>query len=109
MQVLENFRPETFRGMAFFEAAEKLPELSMSLLVFLMRRAPETFHALFLKLEMHIGVGFEKIDELDQQFAFLGGGIGARQHPFQMIDVIHQHLVVLINGAGTRRVRFIPK
>ena len=76
MQRPESVRPETLGLAAFFESLEKHPEHFVGLLVFGMHRAAVVFRALFLKPEMLFGVGFEKIDQLDQEFAGLPGRIG---------------------------------
>jgi len=71
--------------------------------------APVSFHALLFKLEMGVGVGFQKINQVEQELAFRPGGIGFGQHPLKMINIVDQHPVLLIQLAGASREAFIPK
>ena len=87
MHAPEDFRPETLRLGAFLEALEKHHEHFVGLFVFHVGRAPVTFHALLLELGMLFRAGFEKIDQPDQEFAFLAGRIGIGQHAPEVIDV----------------------
>jgi hypothetical protein len=108
MQPHNNFVAETFRPVARFEVAEKVPEPFMGLFVDGMGGAPVTFHALLLKLKMRFRVGFKKINQMDQEIAFLPGWIGDAQHLLQMIDVVDQHPVLKINLVRAGRKLFSP-
>ena len=69
MQRPDSVRSETLGLAAFFESLEKHPKHFVGLLVFGMHRAAMAFRTLFFKPEMLFGLGFEKIDQVDQEFA----------------------------------------
>lgn len=109
VQVLEIFLPYPDCFAAFVEIVDEHHELSVRLLVTGMRRAPVTLHALFLQLEMCPGVGFQEIDQMDQEFKFRLGRVGVDQHSSQMIDVVDQDPMLLIQRIGTGRKSFVPE
>jgi len=108
MQGPEGMRPETLGFALYFELMEKHPELFVGLFVFCMGRAQVAFHALLLKPEVLFGVRLKEIGQMDQEFAFLPGRIGAGQHALKMIDIVNQHPVLVVNLFGTGLEPFIP-
>jgi hypothetical protein len=56
--------------------AEKGLEFPMGTFIRLIRGTFVTFHTVLLHLEMGINVGFQKIDQSDDEFALLAVGIG---------------------------------
>jgi hypothetical protein len=74
-----------------------------------MGRTPITFHALFLVLEMNIGIGFQVIHQMHRERRLLPVGMEVLQLLFQKIDVVNQHPVLLVKLFGTSLELFGPK
>jgi hypothetical protein len=101
-------RSEALVPGVFLELPEKRHELLVGLLVFCVDRAPVAFHAILLKPEMPFGVGLEKVDQINQEIAGLHGGVGLGEQALEMIDVVNQHLMLLINRVRTGFELFVP-
>lgn len=97
MEAPQNINTQTFGLAAFFELLNKMEELRVRFLVFLVGGAPIILHAAFLKFEMRARVQFQKVHKTDQEFALLRGRIGLCQHTLQVVEIVEQHLVLLIN------------
>lgn len=109
VQGTKHVRPEALFFAALLELAEQGYELRVGAFILRVGRAAVTLHAIFFKLEMRLGVGFQKIYQVEQEFAFLPGGIGFGQHSLQMVDVIDQHPMLLIKLVGACCKPFVPK
>jgi hypothetical protein len=92
----------------FPELFEKNHELLVGLFVFCTGRTPVAFHAILLEPEMLVGVGFKKVDQINQEITGLLGRIGLGEQALKMIDVVYQHLVVLVNRVRTGFELFAP-
>ena len=78
MQVLEIFPPYPDRFAAFIEIVDIHDELFVGPLVVGVPGTGNSPACLFLKLEMRLGVGFQEIDQMDQNSEFLGFAGGLR-------------------------------
>jgi hypothetical protein len=108
MEIPQQFHFETFDFTQPFVITDKSPEPFMFLLVARMDRAPVTFHAFLLALEMDVGIGFQVTHQTGREFQLLLCAIGVLQLLFQKIDVINQQSVLVVQRCGTSLKFFGP-
>jgi hypothetical protein len=84
------------------------PESSVLALIFRVRRTPIPFHAFLFPVKMKVGIRRQVIHQMNRKIQIHLGGIGVRQQFFQEIDVIDDHLVLLVQFVRSSRVLWVP-
>ncbi|MGD0816289.1 MAG: hypothetical protein ABSA83_22075 [Verrucomicrobiota bacterium] len=108
MQVPEQFYFEAFDLAQPLVITDKSPKPFVFLPVLRMDRAAVAFHALLLRLEMNIGIGFQVIHQMNGEFGLRPGVSGVLQLLSQKIDVLNQQPVLLIQRFNTSLKLFCP-
>lgn len=108
VQIFEGFHTVTVVLELGMKAVEELDERGVLPLVLFVNGTTMTFHTLFLKSKMGLGVLFQKVHEADGKTDLLRGRVGVQEHFLQLVDVQNQHLVLLINGFDARFKFLVP-
>ena len=108
VQAADGVRPDALEANILPELFEIGQELLVGLLVCGVGRAAVLFHAALLIPEVLSGIGFQKFNQIDQECAGLPAGIGLGEQAPQMVDVLNQHLVLLVNRFRTGFELFVP-